>query len=310
MLELGAGQAKTGSEYIRDADTGNFEEAVLQASLKKPVIVDFWAPWCGPCKQMMPHIEKAVANANGAVSLVKINVDKYPELAEVFRVQSVPTVYAFFQGQPVDGFMGAKSETELKAFIDKLVKLSGAAAPQQPETVDAEAIAKLMADAAGFFKEDKYTDAMAAYSTVLDADEKNMEALAGIGWCFVAQKDVESLAEFVSQMTPEQKSYPRIKGLEFLLSAAKDAPGSADDLQGKIEKSPKDFQARYDLALHKIAACDLEAAIDTLVELIRRDREWQDQKARKLLVELFDALGNAHPLTSPGRRKLSTVLFS
>ena len=282
----------------------------MTASQKKPVIVDFWAPWCAPCKQMMPHLEKAVANANGAVSLVKINVEKYPELAEVFRVQSVPTVYAFYQGQPVDGFSGAKGEPELKAFIDKLLKQFGA--PQEPGAVNAEAVAKMMDAAEKFFREEKYVDAMAAYSTVLDADEKNLEALAGIGWCFFAQKDMESLPEFINQMTPEQKAHPRIKGLETLLTLAASAEGlaSAAELEAKIAKNPKDQQARYDLALQKIAALDIDGAMDALVEGIRKDREWQDQKLRKLLLTLFEALGNAHPLTSQGRRKLSAVLFS
>lgn len=311
MLEIGAGTAKKPSAHIRDADTGNFEEAVLAASLKKPVIVDFWAPWCGPCKQMMPHLEKAVEQANGTVSLVKINVEKYPELAEVFRVQSVPTVYAFFQGQPVDGFQGARGESELKAFIDKLAKLAGNA-PAKPEVPNAEHIALNMTEADKFFREGNYTDAMARYSTVLDMDEKNMDAMAGIGWCFVAQKDFESLPEFVGQLAPEQKAHARIKGLVALLAYGEAAKAleEAAALEKKITKTPKDLQARYDLALRHIGALDIEAAIDQLVELTRQNREWQDQKARKLLLEVFDALGNAHPLTSQGRRRLSSVLFS
>ncbi|HYD18249.1 MAG TPA: tetratricopeptide repeat protein [Patescibacteria group bacterium] len=313
MLEIGSQAKSAPSAYIRDADTGNFEELVVTASLKNPVLVDFWAPWCGPCKQMMPSIEKVVTEAAGAVTLVKINVEKYPEMAELFRVQSVPTVYAFYQGQPVDGFTGAKAEKDLRAFVDKLIKAHGAAANDATAGMpDPQLVAKIMTAAQTHFKAGNYTDAMAQYSTALDYDEKNMDALAGIGWCFVAEKDHESFKAFVGEMTDEQKAYARIKGLDMLLKkgAEAEALDTAEALQAKLEKNPKDHQARYDLALRQLSALDLEGAIDSIVELTRRDREWQEQKARKLLLELFEALGNDHPLTSQGRRRLSAVLFS
>lgn len=312
MLEIGAAQQKTqSSAFIRDADPGNFEEAVIAASMKNPVVVDFWAPWCGPCKQMMPAIEKVVNEQAGAVTMVKINVEKYPELAELFRVQSVPTVYAFAQGQPVDGFTGAKPEKDLRVFIEKLAKNHGGP-PADPGAPDPKVIAQIMANAQKHFRDGQYTDAMAQYSTALDMDEKNLDALAGIGWCFVAEKDLESFAAFVGEMTEEQKKHPRIKGLDMLLQQRTAAESLADigALQTKLEKNPKDAQSRYDLAIHHLAALDIESAIDDIVELTRRDREWQEQKARKLLLEIFDALGNDHPLTGQGRRRLSTVLFS
>lgn len=312
MLEIGAAQQKTpGSAYIRDADPGNFEEAVIAASMKNPVVVDFWAPWCGPCKQMMPSIEKVVNDNAGAVTLVKINVEKYPELAELFRVQSVPTVYAFAQGQPVDGFSGAKPEKDLRTFIDKLVKAHGG--PQlEPGAPDPKVIAQIMANAQKHFRDGQYTDAMAQYSTALDMDEKNLDALAGIGWCFVAEKDLESFQAFVGEVTEDQKKHARIKGLDMLLQKGSEAKSLAgvDALLANLEKNPKDAQSRYDLAVHHLAVLDIESAIDDIVELTRRDREWQEQKARKLLLEIFDALGNDHPLTGQGRRRLSTVLFS
>jgi putative thioredoxin len=297
--------------FIRDTDAARFEEDVLAVSLKTPVIVDFWAPWCGPCKQMMPALEKTVTEAQGQVHLVKVNVDKNPELAEVFRVQSVPTVFGFFQGQPVDGFMGARSETELRAFVAKLAKLS-AAAPPAPENISAEQTAKYLAAADALFYEGKTGEAMGAYSRLLEVLPEHAEAAAGLAWCLFSEGDIEALEEFMSQMTTEQKKHARIQGLHTLLGHAK-AAGKLDDeasLAAAIARDPKNLQARYDLALVKIAAADLPGAVDMLVEIARRDREWQQQKARKLLLEVFDAMGPAHPLTGSGRRRLSSVLFS
>jgi putative thioredoxin len=313
MMDLTFGQKTKPPEpgaFIRDTDASRFEEEVLAVSMTKPVIVDFWAPWCGPCKQMMPALEKAVNDAAGDVHLVKVNVDKSPELAEAFRVQSVPTVYAFFQGQPVDGFMGAKNESDLKAFIEKLKKIAGAA-PKPAENPDAVNIAKLLEQAEGFFKQDNFNDAIALYSTVYDAAPDNMDALAGIGWSLVGMRELEGIGEMLQPLTEDQKKHAGIKGLVALSVIVTDAAGiDAGSLLAKLDKNPKDHAARYDLARAQVATGDVGAAIDSLIELTRRDREWQDQKARKLLLELFDAMGPKHPLTAAGRRKLSSVLFS
>lgn len=297
--------------FIRETHTDAFERDVMAQSMQTPVIVDFWATWCGPCKQMMPALEKVVTEANGKVMMAKVDIDKNPELAQVFRIQSVPTVYAFWQGQPVDGFMGGKPESELRAFVQKLSALAGSAANDAaaPAAVD---VTEDMKRADGFFAAGSYTDAMAAYSTVLDVAPDNMDAMAGIGWCFVAEKSPEGVSEILSQLTDEQKQNPRIQGLSFILALAEEASSlqDAETLAAALDKNPKDNAARLDLARVQIAACDIDGAINTLVDLTRRDREWQDQKARKLLLSLFDALGNGHPLTAQGRRKLSAVLFS
>lgn len=300
--------AAPAAAYIRDTHTDGFENDVLKTSMTTPVIVDFWATWCGPCKQLMPMLEKVVTAANGAVHMVKVDIDKNPELAQIFRVQSVPTVYAFWQGQPVDGFMGGKPESELKAFVDKLVKLAGAAKPQNDAGVD---VAPMMEKADAYLIAGEYTDALALYSTVLDAAPDNMQAMAGIGWCFVAEKSLEGLAELLSQLTPEQKQDKAITGLVYLMQKVEETEAAAPEtLQAKVDQKPDDLAVRFEFAQSLLAALDLQGAVDQLVEITRRKREWEDQKARKLLLEIFDALGNAHPLTAQGRRKLSAVLFS
>jgi putative thioredoxin len=257
---------------------------------------------------LLPVLEKVVAAAGGAVQMVKVDIDKNPELAQIFRVQSVPTVYAFWQGQPVDGFMGGKPESELKAFVDKLIKLAGTAKPAASAKMD---ITPLMEKAAVHLAGGEYTEAMALYSTVLDAAPDNMQAMAGIGWCFVGEQSLEGLAELLSQLTPEQKRDKAMAGLMFLMKKMEDMDtGAPETLQAKVDQKPDDLAARYDFAQSLLAALDLSGAIDQLVEITRRNRDWQDQKARKLLLEIFDALGNAHPLTAQGRRRLSAVLFS
>jgi putative thioredoxin len=312
MLDLTALQTNAApapaASHIYDTHTEGFETDVLAVSMQTPVIVDFWAPWCGPCKQLMPLLEKVVTAAAGAVKMVKVDIDKNPELAQIFRVQSVPTVYAFWQGQPVDGFMGGKPESEIKAFVDKLVKLAGAKPPEKKDKPDTE---PMMATADKHLAEGEYMEALAVYSTVLDVEPDNMSAMAGIGWCFVAEKSLEGLAELLSQLTPEQKNDPAVKGLGFLMSQAEDMDVAAPEtLQATLDKNPADLAARYDLARAHLAGLNVEAAIAELVELTRRNREWEEQKARKLLLDIFDALGPKHPQTAQGRRQLSAVLFS
>lgn len=275
-LQLNAQPKTPATAFIRDTDEMRFEQDVLVPSMTKPVIVDFWTARSAPCRQMMPLLEKAVNAADGAVLMVRVDVDRNPQLAQALRIQTVPTVYAFFQGKPMDGFVGPKSEIELRGFVDNLKKLSGAAPAEADAAATAEQIKKFMAEADKFFQEGKLEEAMARYGAVLDMDTNNMDALGGIGWCLLSQGDAESVREMLSQLTPEQSKSPRLQGLQFIL-------GLGDE------------------------ANNIEALIDRLVAEVKKNREGP---AKAQLLEIFGALGNAHPLTLPGRRKLSAVLFS
>ncbi len=312
MMDLipGGGGSGGGSAFIKDTDELKFERDVLMASMTRPVVVDFWAPWCVPCKQMMPALEKVVSETAGAVHMVKVDIDKNPGLAQALRIQSVPTVYAFFQGKPVDAFAGARPEPELRVFIDKLktLTLPGAAAV----ALNAEQIKKVMAEAESFFQQGNFDEAMARYSGILDVDGENMQALAGIGWCLLSQGDAPSAREILTQLSPEQQQSPSFQGLRFILSLETQAEGLEDThaLERKLLKNPKDLQSCFDLALQHLAAGQLEPGVEALLTLIRRNRDWQEKKARVFLLEIFAALGNAHPLTLSGRRKLSALLFS
>ena len=312
-LQLGMPPRAPGAGFIKDTDELMFEQDVLTASRLKPVIVDFWAPGSAPCKQMLPALEKAVAAAAGAVLMVKVNIDRNPELAQALRIQSVPTVYAFFQGKPVDGFAGARPESDLCAFVDKLMLLAGSpAAAGNPAALTAEQVKKIMAEADQFFQQGKHDEAMARYGGLMEADAENMEALGGIGWCLLAQGDVAGVREMLGHLTPEQLKSGRLRGLQFIIALEAQAAVLEDvsALEQKLLKNPNDLPARFDLARQYLAAGQLEKGIDALITLIRQNRDWQEKKARTLLLEIFEAMGNAHPLTLSGRRKLSAVLFS
>ena len=312
-LQMGTPPKKPAAGFIKDTDELRFEQDVLVASMSHPVIVDFWAPWCVPCKQLMPVLEKVVGEADGQVLMVKVNIDKNPELAQALRIQSVPTVYAFFQGKPVDGFAGARPESEIRALVEKLKLLaSNDPAAGKGISLSAADIKKIMAEADQFFQQGKYHEAMEKYGSLLDLDAENMEALGGIGWCLLSSGDVASVREMLVHLTPEQLKAPRLQGLQFILSLEGRVEGLEDTLalERKLLQKPQDLQAQFDLALQYLAMGQLEKGIEGLIALIRRDREWQEKKARTFLLEIFEALGNAHPLTSPGRRKLSAVLFS
>lgn len=265
------------ASFIKDSDEATFEQDALAASLQKPVIVQFWATGSALCKPLMATLEKLVSEAGGAVALVKVNVSKSPGLAQALRIQSVPTVYVFYQGKPVDGFAGSKPEAELKLMVNELKKLGGTAGSEElDKAAMAEQVKKLMTEADEFFRQSNLDAAMERYSGAMELDPENMDALGGIGWCLLGHGDADSVRDMLSQVLPEQLKAPRLKGLQYII-------GLGDD------------------------AKDISGLIDRLVADVKKDREGQ---ARAKLLEIFEALGNAHPLTLPGRRKLSAVLFS
>ena len=286
---------------VKDSDTRSFMADVIQELRSQPVIVDFWAPWCGPCKQLGPILERVVKAAGGKVKLVKVDIDQSPELAQQLRIQSIPMVYAFSNGQPVDGFAGALPESQIKAFVERLTGPLGPA----PEEVAIEQ-AKHLADAGQLDR------AARVYEQILDAEPGNPEALAGLARARIGLGRLADARQLLEQVAKEHANHVEVDGARAALSLAEEA-GTLPDLKAlnaRLEANPNDHEARLDLATVLFLRGQIDAAIEHLLTSIRKDRDWQDQAARKQLVKFFEALGPKHPATVAGRRQLSAVLFS
>ena len=291
---------------IFNASIENFEEKVIHASMQRPVLVDFWAPWCGPCKQLMPALEKAVSEAGGSIALAKVNLDENEQLAAALRVQSVPTVFAFYGGRPIDAFQGVQSESQIKAFIDNVLKASGAEPSGGLDIEDAlEAAANALADGA-------LREAQELYAAVLQKDQTNILAFTGMLRTFIAAEAVDHAKQMLDNAPEEIVKHPKFSEAQAVVELALKAP--ADDelsaLKAKLAENPEDHSVALELAEASFAAGQKEAAIEILLESIKRDREWNDEAARKMLLEFFKALGMVDPLTIQARKKLSSLLFS
>ena len=303
MNELNLAAAPAAGDLVKDATDASFMKDVIEASKEVPVIVDFWAPWCGPCKQLGPVLEQAVKDARGAVKMVKVNVDQNQMVAGQLRVQSIPAVFAFSGGQPVDGFMGALPASEIKAFVKKLIDMSGGGDDGLEEALD-QADELLETGAAA--------DAAEIFAAVLGEDPANARALGGMARAELAAGNLDRAKQMLDMAPPEVANDPAITAARALIDLTEQTQdtGEAAGLRARLDADPNDHQARFDLALALLAAKEREAAIEELLELFRRDREWNEGAARQQLFKMFDSFGPKDPLTLKGRRRLSSMIFS
>ena len=299
LLKSGAGAG--GVSVIKDSSTAGFATDVIEASKSALVLVDFWAAWCGPCKQLTPVLEKVVKSYGGKVQLVKINTDEHPAISGQLRIQSLPTVYAFRDGRPLDGFQGAQTESHIRAFIDRMMAGDAEAA------VDAVLAAGEEALEAGDLQ-----GAAEAYAAVLQDDQQNVAAIAGLANCYLKSGDTERAKQMLTLVPEAARETASIKSVEAALelAALANKPDERQALQARLAANPADHAARFDLAVAMAARGDKAEALDHLLEIVRRDRKWNDDGARKQLVQLFEAWGPKDPLTDEGRRRLSSILFS
>lgn len=295
------GDAAGENGLIKDTTTQAFRQDVVAESMNQPVLVDFWAPWCGPCKQLTPILEKVVKGAGGKVKLVKMNIDEHPAIPGQLGIQSIPAVIAFQRGQPVDGFMGALPESQVKGFIEKLVGPMGPGAAE--ELILAAQEAAEAGDAAG---------ASSLYANVLQLEPENVAALAGLARLHLDVGDIDG-AKGILAAAPEAKAAdPALAAVRAAVELAEQAASLGDtaELEARLAADPKDHQARFDLALALNARDRREEAVDQLIAIIRADRGWNDDGARKQLLQFFEAWGPMDENSVAGRRKLSTLLFS
>lgn len=304
-MDLGVLKGPAGSvndaELIKNSTTAGFGKDVVEASRAVPVLVDFWAAWCSPCKQLTPLLEKIVKSYGGKVRLVKINVDEHPGIAGQLRIQSLPTVYAFRDGRPLDGFMGVQPESAIRTFIDRIVG--------EEEQAD---LATVLASAEQALEEGDVQSAAEIFAAVLQEDKQNPAALAGLARCYLQTGDIARAEQTIALVPPDQKNVAAVERVKAALELARKAnqTDNRDALAARLAANPADHQARFDLAVALAARGEKEVAVEHLLDLVRRDRNWNEQAARKQLVQLFEAWGPKDPATVEGRRRLSSLLFS
>jgi len=304
ILEQGNGAAPTAADLIKETTTQTFVKDVIEESRRQPVMIDFWAEWCGPCRQLTPVLEKAVRNAKGKVKLVKMNIDQHPAIPGQMGIQSIPAVIAFVNGQPADGFMGAIPESQVNAFIEKITK--GVTAPGEPN------IAEILQEAEAVLAEGDPAGAAQIYAEVLSLDATNIAAMAGLAKCYVTSGAIEQAKQTLAMVPESKRNDAAVKAVQAAIDLAEqaEAVGPVGELEQKVAANPLDHQARFDLATALNAMGKRGEATSQLLEIVRRDRKWNDDGARKQLVQFFEAWGGADEATVEGRKRLSTILFS
>ncbi len=304
VVEQGNGAAPAAADLIKETTTQTFVKDVIEESRRQPVLIDFWAEWCGPCRQLTPVLEKAVKNAKGKVKLVKMNIDQHPAIPGQMGIQSIPAVIAFVNGQPADGFMGAIPESQVNAFIEKLTK--GMTAPGEPN------IAEILQEAEAVLAEGDAAAAAQIYAEVLALDATNIPAMAGLAKCYVTTGAIEQAKQTLAMVPDAKRNDAAVKAVQAAIDLAEQAQsvGPIGELEQKVAANPLDHQARFDLATALNAMGKRSEATAQLLEIVKRDRKWNDDGARKQLVQLFEAWGGTDEATVEGRKRLSTILFS
>ena len=304
LVEQGGGAAPQAPDLIKETTTQAFGKDVIEESKRQPVLIDFWAPWCGPCKQLTPILEKAVRAAKGKVKLVKMNIDDHPAIPGQMGIQSIPAVVAFVDGRPADYFMGAVPETQVNAFIEKVTQ--GVPAEGEPN------IAEILQEAEAVLAEGDAAAAAQIYADVLAFDATNLPALAGLAKCHVTSGAIEQAKQTLAMVPESKRNDAAISAVQAAIDLAEQAQslGPIGELEQKVAANPLDHQARFDLATALNAAGKRQEATDQLLAIIKRDRKWDDDGARKQLVQFFEAWGPTDEATVAGRRKLSSILFA
>ena len=301
MLQNGGGMTAAAESVVIDTTTQGFVKDVIEESKRQPVLVDFWAPWCGPCKQLTPILEKAVKAAKGKIKLAKMNIDEHPAIPGQMGIQSIPAVIAFVNGQPADGFMGALPESQVIAFLERVTKSKiGAEDQDMLKAADAALAAGSAADAAGL------------YGQLLAQDGGNVAALAGLARCYVQTGALEQAKQTLAMVPEAKRNEAPVAAARAALEVAVQAKsvGPIDELEKKLAANPLDHQARFDLAAALNAKGKRAEAANHLLEIVKRDRKWNEDGARKQLVQFFEAWGPTAPTTVEGRKRLSSILFS
>lgn len=299
MTLIGETAGAAPADLIKDGTDASFMADVVEASKTQPVIVDFWATWCGPCRQLGPALEKAVTAARGAVKLVKVDIDKNPSFAGQLRVQSIPAVFAFVDGRPVDGFMGALPESQVKAFVDKLAKAGGGGS-ELDELLEMAKESMALGDLGG---------AAQAFAQVLQLDPANAKAIGGLARVYLNGGDADRAREILAMAPPDAKD-PELDGVRAALALADEAPSETAAFEKRLAADPADHEARFELAKALAGAGRMEEAVDHLLTVIEKDREWNEGAARKQLLTIFEAAGPSSDVARHGRKRLSSILFS